>query len=72
MQHSTYTQQLIEKVEQLNEALAKEFRLQGKRKNRESEKRTRKLLRSVVGIYEAYRDASLDDKKATDTTKAVV
>lgn len=70
MQHSTYTQKLMDDVEALNAALAKEFRLQGKRKNRESEKRTRKLLRSVVGIYQGYRDASLEDQK-TNNKKAV-
>jgi len=62
--HSVYAAELKTKWDELVAAMERELTLQGRRKNRESEKRVRQLLRSVGGdMYKAYRDASLTDKK---------
>lgn len=62
--YSEYSAEFKSRWEELTEAMERELKLQSRRKNRESEKRVRQLLRSVAGdMYKNYRDASLNDKK---------
>jgi len=70
----TYVKDLRDQLTAFLAELDKELVKQGRRPNRESEKRTRKLLASFYpDIYRPYKKASLADlKSSSDSQKAEV
>lgn len=61
-QEKEYVTQLKDKLTQLQDTLEAEFRKQGRRTNRESEKRVRKILAGLSRtLYRPYKESSLND-----------
>ena len=65
----TYVTELKNKLAEFQAELDRELVKQSRRPNRESEKRTRKLLASLyTEIYRTYKRASLEDLKTAPSS----